>query len=243
MLAATVLPGAASAPIAAAPMHTSGARPTYPRLIAFPDASVMARVNVLLAAQEKTDRASKADCYAQIRDQKQKVDKNSFSEDVGVTYLTRRYMSVNVVSSYDCAGAYPTAGAEAPMTFDLTTGAPVNWAKMFKPGFLPKTDGGDTQPRSILAKLYWRRLSKTGLDPDCRAALADVDPFNDETIFWLVAGRGLAVQPQFNHAMAACAETSVLPAADLAPYVRDANLLAALTDKAASPSPSPGAKP
>jgi hypothetical protein len=239
----TVLAAPAPATIAASPLHTSGAMPTYPRLTAFPDPVVMARVNAALTVQEKTDRQTRADCLAQIRDQKQTIDKDSFAEDVQVTYLGRRYLSVNVVSSYDCAGAYPTAGAEAPLTYDLSTGAPVTWSRAFKPGFLPKTEGGKTPLRSVLARLYWRRLSKTGLDPDCRTALADVDPFDDTPTLWLVAGRGLAVQPQFNHAMAVCAETTILPAADLAPYVRDANLLAALTAKAPPRRPSPGAKP
>ena len=214
--------------VAAAPMHTAAARAIYPRLTKFPDAKIMARVNALLVAQEKTDRAAYADCLAQLKEQHQKPDKDTYWADISVSYLSARYLSVNVNSSYDCATAYPNAGVETPMTFDLATGRMIDWTKMFKPGFLPSDGADEHAPLSALTKLYRARYSREKADEDCRAAITENDPFSSAPIVWLDAGKGLLAQPDFPHVMAACANPVSLSAADLAPYLRDAGLLADL---------------
>jgi len=229
-LIAVPLPLCAAAPatptVAAAPMHTVGARAVYPRLTKFPDAKIMAHVNVLLAAQEKTDRAAYADCLAQLKEQHQKPDKDTYWADISVSYLSARYLSVNVNSSYDCATAYPNAGVETPMTFDLATGRAIDWNTMFKPGFLP-SDSSDA-PLSALTKLYRARYSTEKDDADCRSAIMGDEPFSSPPIVWLDSGKGLVAQPDFPHVMAACANPVSLSAADLAPYLKDAKLLADL---------------
>ena len=216
-----------SAPIvAAAPMHTASARAVYPRLTKFPDAKIMAHVNALLAAQEKMDRAAYADCLAQLKEQHQKPDKDTYWADISVTYLSSRYLSVNVNSSYDCATAYPNAGVETPMTFDLATGRAIDWNTMFRPGFLP-SDNADAPP-SALTKLYRARYSTKKDDADCRGVIMGDEPFSSPPIVWLDAGKGLVAQPDFPHVTAACAAAVGLSAADLAPYLKDAKLLADL---------------
>ncbi|MHB8284666.1 MAG: hypothetical protein ACYDD1_08320 [Caulobacteraceae bacterium] len=233
----------AQGPVAAAPMRTSGALPIYPRLTAFPNAAVMAKVNSQLAAKEKDDRDTRADCYLQIRDDKQKIDRDSFSEDIRVTYLTRRFLSVMVVRNYDCAEPYPTTKAD-PVTFDLTTGVEVNWLTVFKPGFLPPDQITKKTPRSRLARLYWTRLPKADVDQDCREVLIESDPFGDDPPdIWMIAGRRLAVQPHFPHTLGACVVEADLPPADLAPYIKDANLAAELAAKPPPPRGAAGAKP
>ena len=223
------VPGWAAAPaIAAAPMHTVGAKAVYPRLTGFPDAKIMTRVNALLAAQEKTDRTAYADCLEQIKEQHQKPDKDTYSADIAVSYLSSRYLSVNVNSSYDCAGAYPNAGVETPMTFNLATGQLIDWNAMFKPGFLPSDSAADQASFSVLTKLYRARYSRDKADADCRGVIVSDEPFSSPPIVWLDAAKGLVVQPDFPHVTAACANPLSLSAADLAPYLKDAKLLADL---------------
>jgi hypothetical protein len=228
MIAAPLPAWAAAPAIAAAPMHTVGAKAVYPRLTGFPDAKIMTRVNALLAAQEKTDRTAYADCLEQIKEQHQKSDKDTYSADIAVSYLSSRYLSVNVNSSYDCAGAYPSAGVETPLTFDLATGRLIDWNAMFKRGFLPSDSTADRASLSALTKLYRVRYSKDKADADCRGVIMSDDPFSSPPIVWLDAGKGLVVQPDFPHVTAACANPVSLSAADLAPYLKDATLLADL---------------
>jgi hypothetical protein len=224
LIAGLAVAAAAQAAPSAAPMHTSGAKAVYPRLTQFSDAKIMAAVNAALAAQETADRQAYADCLQQIKDAGQKPDADSYSADISISYLSPHYMSVNVVSSYDCAGAYPNAGIETPLTFDLRTGHAVDWTKMFKPGFLP--DGSDKLPG--IALLYRARYRFEKGDEDCRDAIMHDDPFSDAPIIWLDAQKGLEMQPDFAHVDAACARLMSLSGAEVAPYLRDPGLAADL---------------
>jgi len=235
-----------AAGVAAAPMHSEGGKPVYPRLTAFPNAAVMAKVNAALAKQEADDRDTRSDCIKTVLEAKDKPDADTYRTDIRVTYLSARYLSVNVVSSYYCEGPYPTAGAESPLTFDLTTGEPIDWKAVLKPGFLPPDDGEDSAHPSSLAKIYKARYRKTDpADDDCRVAVADPSWSFSPTL-WLSAKEGLVVQPDFPHVIAACADNLSLSAADLAPYVKTAAFLADLKATvrpgAAAKTKSPPAK-
>jgi hypothetical protein len=234
---ATALAADAPAPaamIAAAPMHSKGGKPIYPRLTAFPSPAIMAKVNAALAKQEADDRDSRSDCIKSVLEANDKPDADTYQTDISVTYLSSRYLSVNVVSSYYCGGPYPTAGAEAPLTFDLTTGEPVDWKTIFKPGFLPPDDGEDSAHPSGLAKIYKARYRKSDpADDDCRSVIADPSWSFSPTL-WLSAKEGFVVEPDFPHVVAACADDLSLSAADLAAYVKNA---AFLTDLKATVRP------
>lgn len=188
----------------------------------FPDAAIRAAVNSLLAGKEKEDRDNYADCLAQIKEQKQKPDAESWNNDITVAYLSAHYMTVNVVQSYYCAGAYPTNGAEAPINIDLKTGREIDWTTMFKPGFL-----SDGEKAGALTKLYLARYSKKKDDAECLGAVKESDP-SGSAIFWLDAKQGLIFQPDYPHVMAACGLPMALSSADLAPYLKDTALLAEL---------------
>jgi len=221
--------GPAPTAVAASPMHSEGAEPVYPRLTAGADPAILApailaKVNAVLAKQEADDRAARSDCLRSVREANQKPGVDTYETDISVSYLSAHYLSVNVVSSYDCAGPYPTNGAEAPLTFDLTTGEPINWRTVFKPGFLPPDEGENSAHPSGLAKLYKARYRKTAAaDDDCRGVISDPS-WSFSPILWLSARGGLMVQPDFPHAVAACADTLTLSPSDLAPYVATAFL-------------------
>ncbi len=112
-------------------------------------------------------------------------------------------VSIEVVASYYCGGAYPTNGAETPVSFDLSSGTQIDWTTQFKPGFLP----GEVEnaPLSFLTKTYRARYSKAKDDADCRQAITDQDPFSSAPIVWLDAKGGVVFQPDFPHVIAACA--------------------------------------
>ena len=222
--AATAGPPASSG-IAAAPMASPGPGPTFPRLTAFTDPIVMTKVNALLAEQEKTDRQAQKDCLSQVKEQKIEGD---YAEETRVAYLSPRFLSVAVKSSYSCGGPYPTDGAQSPVTYELTTGTVVDWSKAFKPGFLAAADAPEGAPPSALTKLYRARYPKSA-DAECRKLVtAESDPLSGPPILWLDAKRGVVVQPDFPHVTAACAEEVVLTADDVAPWLADTGAAADL---------------
>lgn len=233
LLAAVPFASQAAAPaapaVAAAPLHTSGAKATYPRLTKFPNATVMQGVNAALAAREQTDRDSYKDCLAQLKEMKMKPDKDTYNEDITVRYLSAGFLSIQVVSSYYCAGAYPTNDAQMPVSFNLSNGAPIDWSEQFKPGFLSVESTADMPPPSMLTKIYRARYAKSQNDGECKQFIKDMDPFSGAPIVWLDAAKGGVVfQPDFPHVSAACADPMTLTPAQIAPYLKDAKLIADL---------------
>ncbi len=214
--------------VASAPLHTGGAKAIYPRLTKFPDAKIMAKVNAALAAKEKEDRQAYADCLSQLKDMKMKPDGDTYNEDITVRYLSVHFLSIEVVTSYYCAGAYPTNGAETPVTYDLGNGTAIDWPAQFKPGFLNVESKADVPPPGMLTKIYRARYSKAADDADCRQAIGDQDPFSGAPIVWLDAKGGVVFQPDFPHALAACATPLTLTPAQIAPYLKNAALAADL---------------
>lgn len=208
----------------AAPMKTSGATPTYPRLVKFPDAAVLARVNAQLEKLEKLDRKSKNECLAQVRAQKQKPTKDNFSQTTSVAYLSPLYLSIDVSTSYYCGGPYPNDGIPTPVAFELRSGAQVDWTKMFEDGFLPRDGAG----KSALADLYRATYRKDEpADDECRDVIKQDGLFSSPPVFRLDA-EGIIVQPDFPHVIAACADPFTLPIDALATYLKDTALTAEL---------------
>ncbi|HWA92590.1 MAG TPA: hypothetical protein VG889_21340 [Rhizomicrobium sp.] len=193
--------------LTAAPMQTSGPVPKLPRLTAFPDANIRAKVNLALARREKSDRAARTDCKAQS------PDAFDYRERADVTWLSARAMSVVTVAEWFCGGAHPDAETRA-LTIDLTTGAQIDWAAVFKPDY-----------DAALRKLYRARYANT--DAQCRDMVKS--GFSDDLVLWLDARKhALMVAPDFAHAVAACADPVALDAGALAPLVADPKFLDAL---------------
>ena len=222
--------------VAVVPLHSIGAKAVYPRLTKFPDAKIMAKVNALLANHEKDDRTAYADCLSMLKDSNMKPDKDTYSVEIAVRYLSSRYLSIDVTTGSYCGGAYPNYGIETPLTVDLGTGQQVDWTTAFKPGFLPMQ--GVRGP-SALTRLYRAKNHNSFKDdPDCRDVILKQDPFvlgsdggssDDLPAFWLDDKQGLVVQPVFPHVTQACADQIALSPAEFAPYLKDAKFAADLT--------------
>lgn len=204
----------AAAQVAAEPMHAKGG--ALPRLVRFPDAQMRTRVNALLAGREAEERAARQDCRRQVHDAGLGDEAYFYEDDAEVTYLSPRYMSLRIVASWNCGGAHPDGETKA-ITFDLGRGAPLDWQKVFKPGF-----------KEGLRKLYQARYSST--DAACRDAVKN--DFPGDMALWLDRGKGgLTVEPQFAHAIQSCADDITFAPTALAPLVADAELLADLNKR------------
>jgi hypothetical protein len=125
-----------------------------------------------------------------------------------------RFLSLVVGDSWSCGGAHPDSDGFS-LVYDLTTGAPVNWARFLPKNLVQKfgTDtAGDgtvvgTLTSSALQALY---LKKPDTDPDCHDPLAD--PSLTFVIWPDASLPGLAIQPfSLPHAVAACADAWTIP--------------------------------
>ncbi len=136
------------------------------------------------------------------------------------------FLSLVITDSYDCDGTAHPDAATASIVYDLATGKAVNWAHLLPASLTGKQDlveeGGSkfvTLASKRLFALYMAGYTDggaTGADLDqCKAALkesGDPPPAN----VWLDAkSRGLAVEIELPHVVAACEDVVVIPAAQL----------------------------
>ncbi|HKU55388.1 MAG TPA: hypothetical protein VJP60_08475 [Rhizomicrobium sp.] len=213
--------------IVVSPLKSSGEIVHYPRLTRFPDAQIQKRVNDLLATRDKEESVSHAWCETNLREAHQKKDKDFYFTSIEVTHISRRFLSFAITGEYYCGGAHPDHGPREPLTIDLSSGKAVDWDKEFRPGFLGEN--------GRLATIYHKRYpALRGNDPkdDC---IEDIraDPLSSFYINLVSKEGGLAVKPEQPFATIACMEPLALRADELAPYIRDANLMAELQTMAA----------
>jgi hypothetical protein len=234
-----LLPPAAMAAdeVVVSPQKSAGEIAHYPRLVKFPDPQVRDRVNKIFAQYDRKQSDDRRDCLRQLQEQHMQQDKDSFYNSMEVTYVSRRFLSLSVNSSYYCGGPYPVNGAAAPVTMDLTHGAEVDWKKAFKPGFLSVADAktGEIQ-LGKLAGIYRARYAKIRDgkdDQECRDAMGR-EEFLDVSLQLDRAQDGLVIEPQLAHVVQACDEDVVFSGNALAPYIADPNLEADLQDLGAS---------
>lgn len=216
--------------IAVSPQKSAGEIVHYPRLTHFPDTQIQKRVNDLLAAHDKEESENHASCQENLRENHQKMEKDSYFTSIDVAYLSRRFLSLQVNSAWDCAGAHP-GSSQQPVTIDLTTGKEVDWKSAFRPGFLTLTDPKTFQSRpGKLAALYRAHYAKLPkVDRDCLDAIHD-DEFLDAVLWLDRRQHGLLANPQLPHVVQACNEDIAFSAEEVAPYVTDPNLLAELRE-------------
>jgi hypothetical protein len=228
VLVLVFLASAASAveEVAVSPHKSAGEIARYPRLTRFPDAQIQGRVNDLLAARDREERENHTWCETNLRENHQKMEKDSYFTAIEVTHISQRFLSIAITGEYYCGGAHPEHGPQEPLTIDLSQGKEVDWAKEFKPGFLGEN--------GRLAAIYRKRYPRLrGNDPkdDCLEDMRE-GPLSSFHASLVSKDRGLTVEPELPYASQACAETLVFTADELAPYVRDPNLIAELRQMA-----------
>jgi hypothetical protein len=216
ILAASLVAGSGrtAEPIRLTPQPSLGAGlAAFPR-IAAADGAASQRINQALTAGDARVRAAAKDCRANASDPKDA----DWQRTVTVAMRGPGYLALVASDDLFCGGAHPDAGSFA-LTYDLRTGAPLNWERL-----LPKTLAGkatldsaaDGTRLGVLASpaltALYLKLSKP--DADCTPALRDTGL---QFILWPDAVRGgVAMQPSdLPHVIAACGPDVVIPLATL----------------------------
>ncbi|MEO8243917.1 MAG: hypothetical protein ABI832_16565 [bacterium] len=143
------------------------------------------------------------------------------------------FLSVVISDGIWCPGAaHPSSDTEA-LTYDLTTGAPVDWAKLLPPDWAADPalllDNADqpslTSP--AMAAYYLRHYDRPA-DDDCTAVMAtEARHFQ---VWPDAASHSLILMPVgIAHAVVACADWLSVPLADLTALHAAPNLITALT--------------
>jgi hypothetical protein len=135
-----------------------------------------------------------------------------------------RYLAFVAQDAWYCGGAHPDDSLLV-LVYDLTTGSPVNWARLL-PESIVQTSTLDTAGDGtkigvigsrVLKDFYIKALSsdpRNPLDSECREVLKDPDlKFN----LWPDAkAGGIAIQPQgLAHVLMPCVNSVVVPISDL----------------------------
>jgi hypothetical protein len=218
----------AAVPVTVTPMHVKGSVIHYPRVHGLADPAIAAKANAILLAREQQSHKDRDDCLSQMRDMHRQPDNDTWVVQIDVRYVSVRYASLDVRESNYCGGPYPNDNISNPLTLDFTTGAELDWKRVFKPGALPDANTGpDPDHPPALVGAYITRVAKGagGADPECQSGLADAI---DGMFVWLDARRGVVLRPDLPHAIMACANEIAFTPDEIAPYVRDEKFLADL---------------
>jgi len=198
----------------------------YPRLVGADP--IIARINAALAKGDGRVRKGAKECFD---DGKGQAD---WSRTVDVTMKGPRFVSYVSHDEYFCGGAYPDVSTMA-LVYDLSTGIPVDWAKML-PASLAVTagtsNGADgtvlgTIASAKLGELYRAAAKADGGDAECDDVLKETE---FHFILWPDAranGIGL-MQMDLPHVTAACGPALTIPMAKLRELGIDAGLLDAI---------------
>lgn len=198
--------------------------PAFP-LIADPADEAERRINAALRRLDASGVKAAKECKADTKGQ------GSFERGIDATMRGPRFLSFSINDSAFCGGAHPSYGTMA-IVYDLTTGSPVDWTSLLPAvltGTLALQEGSDGTKMVTLASkrlhaLYLERYRpKTGnpkmddADKECREAVAETwDGKPPAMMAWLDAKEGgLAVHFDLAHAVQACADAVVIPAATL----------------------------
>ena len=238
LAAAFILPAlhtgnaAAASPVVVRPMHSQGASFRYPRLVAFPNPDIQKRVNALLADREAVRRAARMECLNTFRDTHVKHGKPSFKVAVAASYVSPRYLSLDVRQSEYCGGADREQDVPDPLTIDLAKGAALDWRTVFKPGVLPDAQANANAEPQLLA-MYRAHYGAAKKPPTCQSYVKG----GTQLKLWLDAKQGLVVSPNLPPAAQVCVADIALTPNELAPVIVDRNFLADLKAMVAPTTP------
>jgi hypothetical protein len=165
------------------------------------------RINTSLHREDARGIAAAADCAGNLRQTDKGAADGGWERSVKVTMAGPRYLAYRISDSYYCGGPYPNDGIRSDFVYDLTTGRPVDWLRLFPSGAraLRETAAGG----ATLGLVAWRQLSSRAAadaEPDCREAFGQ-EEYAGFTIGLDAASGVLTAQPaQFPHVIQACAE-------------------------------------
>lgn len=199
----------------------------FPKIVA-PKGEAATRINrALEGADDSVDRLA-ADCKHYT----------GWHRGVGVTMRGPRYLSLLADDDWYCGGAYPDTEITA-LVFDLSTGAPIDWMKLFPAGFIgkagPSPGGGASDPIGIESPKLWDLFvtaANAAEHDECDAVRNDPSGSGTRLMIWPDAkDDGIAVFAiDFPHVVKACAGPATIPTGELRKLGVDAALLGAIDE-------------
>lgn len=193
----------------------------FPRLVASPGDNAAQRINQALGRLDAQLRSDLKDCRA---DAAPSAD-FQWSRTISVPMQGPRYLSFLAHDYWNCGGAHDDFSILG-LVYDLSTGSPVNWARLLPASMVQGTaidTAGDGTSIGVLSSRVFQDLylkaensdPKNPLDPECRDVLSD--PGLKFTIWPDAEGDGIAIQTQgLPHVVAACgADAIVIPTTTL----------------------------
>ena len=191
----------------------------FPRLTRYRDQKILAVVNREIDKLTGTMRCE---------------DGGDYKVKSAVTYAAKDIVSIYASASYYCGGPYPTNDANISMTFDLRTSRTVGFKDLFKDY---EADKGDIL-RTIFSKQVARAESmarRPGKAPEpggenvaceSEASIFSMESLQDSDFAFNFSKEGLQVQPEWPHAIEACAERVTAPFQALKRFAQPEGILA-----------------
>ena len=142
----------------------------YPTLIGATPA--IARINRALRAANAKQREDMKDCR---RDAPQ--DGYWWEQSIDAPLIGAHFVSLAAHGNLSCGGAHPNFIDEA-LTFDLTTGEPVDWRRLLPASLLAESRRGADAPADAIAApaltaLFVDQSEKEGVGADCKEAFGE----------------------------------------------------------------------
>ncbi len=240
-----LLAGACS-PATTEPERPTAAQATAIALTDRPDLSADAQAMPRLAGDSPADQRINADLDAMDAAALENLTQcaadaangpgGSWSQRINRPMVGPAYLTLQQHLDYDCGGAYPSVRFVA-VTYDLATGARVDWPRLVPGLGLAVSTFDDMPPGYVplvrsdaLGAWYGRRMLAS---PDaewveqCRGAW---EGLGEQTFnIWADAqSNGVSVEPDFPHVMQACAERATLTLDDLRGFDADPALVEAI---------------
>lgn len=202
-------------------------------------------INADLARMDASAVAAAADCVASADGGPGGGSARSITRPMtGPAYLTLRQHA-----EWYCGGPYP-ATAQTAVTWDLATGARLDWAAAV-PGLGLTAGSTEDMPADYVAPVssaalgawYSRKMlasTETEWVEQCRDVFDPAQLAEQSFNIWADAETGgVTVQPDFPHVVQACAESATLTAADLTGFDAAPSLVEAITTAHAAGNWSP----
>jgi hypothetical protein len=193
--------------------------------IAEPRDDAERKINAAVARLDANARKAAAECRKEGR------GRGWWERNVAVPMTGPRFLAYAITDNAFCGGAHPSVGTMA-MVYDLTTGSPVDWTALLPPSLTGtvalSTEMDGTKMVTLNSKrlhaLYLERYRPRGNDPkvdaaddECREAVARAERAEAPAMtVWPDAKEGgLAIRFDVVHAVQACVDDVVIPAATL----------------------------
>ena len=175
------------------------------------------RINAAFAQDRRAVEDVAAQCRGDVKESTGKpAPPDAWSRTVEATMKGPRYLSIMVTDSSDCGGSYPNFGMQTPLVYDLATGSPVNWVRLFPPEV--KAVLGTASDGSKVGEIVWPELTrraKAQAEAECKPVFDDQAPVGFVISLDARAGALDATPTEFPHVVQACENPVALKLADL----------------------------